>query len=147
MSRHDIVIVPKAKQILDEAIKESCGLTVLWDGRETYVVKGRGTSCSVNLQRRSCSCRVWDLLGIPCCHGVTAIQEARKNPIDYVHSCYLKETYMQTYSYCMDVIRGEDFWEDVEGDLVLPPLIKKKTKRQTQKDEKERGLGGCCVQW
>ncbi|XP_074363780.1 uncharacterized protein LOC141704441 [Apium graveolens] len=49
MSRQDIVIVPKAKQILDEAIKESCGLTVLWDGRETYVVKGRGTSCSVNL--------------------------------------------------------------------------------------------------
>ncbi|XP_074335869.1 uncharacterized protein LOC141673036 [Apium graveolens] len=73
MSRQDIVIVPKAKQILDEAIKESCGLTILWDGRETYVVKGRGTSCSVNLQRRSCSCRVWDLLGIPCCQGVTVI--------------------------------------------------------------------------
>lgn len=142
MLGQDIVIIPKAKRILDAAIKESCGFTVLWDGRDTYVVKGRGTSCSVNLQRRTCSCRVWDLLGIPCCHGVTAIQEARKNPLDYVASCYSKETYMETYSYCLDVIRGEDFWEDVDGDLILPPLIKKKLKGRPKKMRRREGWEG-----
>lgn len=138
----DIGIVPKAKEILDEAVKLSCGLTVLWDGRETYVVKGRGTSCSVNLQNRTCSCRVWDLTGIPCCHGVTAIQEARKNPIDFVDKCYSKETYVQTYSYCLDVIRGEDFWEDVDGDEILPPLIVKKLKGRPKKMRRREGWEG-----
>ncbi|WOG92390.1 hypothetical protein DCAR_0311656 [Daucus carota subsp. sativus] len=58
MVRRDCTLVPKAKKILDQAVKESCGYSVLWDGRETYVVKGKGTSCSVNLKNRSCSCRV-----------------------------------------------------------------------------------------
>lgn len=142
MAGQDIVIVPKAKKTLDEAVKESCGLTVLWDGRETYVVKGKGASCSVNLSNRTCSCRVWDLTGIPCCHGVTAIQDARKNPIDFVDKCYSKETYMRTYSYCLDVIRGEDFWEDVEGDLILPPIIKKQLKGRPKKMRRREGWEG-----
>ncbi|KAK1373740.1 hypothetical protein POM88_029933 [Heracleum sosnowskyi] len=128
IARYDCLIVPKAKKTLDEAVKESCGYSVLWDGRETYVVKGMGTSCSMNLQSMTCSCRVWDLLGIPCVHGVTAIQEVRHNVFDYVEKCYTKETYIRCYSYCLDVIRGEDFWEDVEGDLILPPLIVKQLR-------------------
>lgn len=106
------------------------------------MVKVRGSSCSVNLQNKTCSCRVWDLTGIPCCHGVTAIQEARKNPIDFVEKCYSKETYMQTYSYCLDVIRGEDFWEDVQGDEVLPPLIVKKLKGRPKKMRRREGWEG-----
>ncbi|KAK1378082.1 hypothetical protein POM88_024826 [Heracleum sosnowskyi] len=142
MARYDCLIVPKAKKILDEAVKESCGYTVLWDGSETYVVKGKGTSCSVNLQSRSCSCRVWDLLGIPYAHGVTAIQEARHNVFDYVEKCYTKETYMRCYSYCLDVIRGEDFWEDVEGDLILPPMIVKQLRGRPKKMRRREGWEG-----
>ncbi|KAK1364691.1 hypothetical protein POM88_040252 [Heracleum sosnowskyi] len=142
MARNDFLIVPKAKKTLDEAVKESCAYSVLWDGRETYVVKGKGTSCSVNLHNRSCSSRVWDLTGIPCAHGVTAIQKARHNVFNYVDKCYLKDTYMRCYSHCLDVIRGEDFWEDVEGDPILPPLIVKQLRGRPKKMRRREGWEG-----
>ncbi|KAL8122199.1 hypothetical protein AgCh_018807 [Apium graveolens] len=39
-------------------------------------------------------------------------------------------------------ISGEDFWEDVEGDLVLPPLIKKKLKGRPTKMRRREGWKG-----
>ncbi|KAK1363518.1 hypothetical protein POM88_039079 [Heracleum sosnowskyi] len=98
--------------------------------------------CSVNLQNRRCSCRVWDLTGTPCAHGVTAIQKARHNVFDYVDKCYLKDTYMRCYSHCLDVIRGEDFWEDVEGDPILPPLIVKQLRGRPKKMRRREGWEG-----
>ena len=142
MASVDCVIVPRMKKKLDLAVKESSGLKVLWDGRANYVVKGNGSSCVVNLEGRTCSCRVWDLTGIPCCHAVTAIQESRQNPIDYVDSWYTKETYMKTYSNIIEVIKGEEFWEDVPGDTVLPPLIVKKLKGWPKKMRRREGWEG-----
>ncbi|KAK1375572.1 hypothetical protein POM88_031765 [Heracleum sosnowskyi] len=112
MARRNFVIVPRIKKILDEAIKESVGYKVLWDGRDTYVVKGHGGSVSVNLKDRTCVCRVWDLTGVPCCHVVTAIQE------------------------------GEEFWEDVEGDTVHPPLIVKKLRGRPKTQSRREGWEG-----
>ncbi|XP_074336347.1 uncharacterized protein LOC141673496 [Apium graveolens] len=142
MARRDCLIVPKAKKNLDEAVKDGSAYSVLWDGRETYVVKGKGTSCSVNLKNRSCSCRIWDLTGIPCAHGVVAIQKARHDVFDYIDKCYSKETYMRCYSHCLDVIRGEDFWEDVEGDTVMPPLIVKQLRGRPKKMRRREGWEG-----
>lgn len=88
MKDRNCVIVPRMKRILDEAIKESAGYRVLWDGRSNYVVKGHESSCSVSLENRTCSCRVWKLTGIPCCHAVTTIQQSRQNPIDFVANWY-----------------------------------------------------------
>lgn len=60
MSNMDCIIVPKMKKMLVEAVKDSAGLRVLWDGRDNYVVKGNETSCAISLKNRTCSCRVWD---------------------------------------------------------------------------------------
>ncbi|KAK1370413.1 hypothetical protein POM88_036505 [Heracleum sosnowskyi] len=142
MARRNCVIVPRIKKILDEAIKESVGYMVLWDGRDTYVVKGHGGSVSVNLKDRTCACRVWDLTGVPCCHAVTVIQESRQKPLDFVAKWFTKETYMRTYSNCLEVIRGEEFWEDVEGDTVHPPLIVKKLRGRPKTQRRREGLEG-----
>ncbi|XP_017245957.1 uncharacterized protein LOC108217625 [Daucus carota subsp. sativus] len=136
------VDVPKMKRILDEAIKDSVGFRVLWDGRDKYVVKGNGTSCEVSLNNRTCSCRVWELTGVPCCHGVTAIQHSRQNPVDFVAHWFTKETYMKCYSNCIEVIRGEEFWDDVIGDNVLPPLIVKKLRGRPKNCRRREGWEG-----
>ncbi|KAK1393578.1 hypothetical protein POM88_012634 [Heracleum sosnowskyi] len=142
MARRNCIIVPRQKQILDEAIKASAGMRALWDGREKYVVKGNGSSCEVSLKHRSCSCRVWDLTGMPCSHAVTAIQESRQHPVEFVAHWFTKETYMKTYSNYIKVIRGEEFWDDVLGDTILPPVIVKKLKGRPKKQRrKERWEG------
>ncbi|XP_021767683.1 uncharacterized protein LOC110732078 [Chenopodium quinoa] len=39
----------------------------------------------VNLEARTCTCRKWDMLGIPCCHAVACIFFLHKEAEDFVH--------------------------------------------------------------
>lgn len=142
MANLDCIVVPRIKVLLDEALRESNGYTALWDGREEYLVKGRGSSVAVNLKKGTYSCRVWDLTGAPCCHAVTAIQKSRQNPIDFVAHWFKKETYMKTYSYRLEVIKGEEYWEDVEGDTILPHVIIKKLRGRPKKLRRREGCEG-----
>lgn len=142
MDKKDCIIVPTCKKMLDRAVKESVGYKVLWDGKESYTVKGRGSSVCVSLKNRTCSCRVWDLTGVPCSHAVSAIQESRQNPIEYVARWYTKETYLRTYSYTLEPIKGEDFWDDVEGEVVLPPVIVKQLRGRPKKLRRREGWEG-----
>lgn len=138
----DCIILPRAKKILDEAVKGSSECTVLWDGRQNFQVKWRGIGFCVNLQEQTCSCRVWELTGIPCCHAVTAIQRMRLNPIDFVSHYFKKDAYMKTYSHCLEVLRGEPFWEEVEGDTILPPPKMKKLRGRPKRQRRREGWEG-----
>ncbi|KAI5338352.1 hypothetical protein L3X38_017623 [Prunus dulcis] len=51
----------------------------------------------VDLRAKTCSCRRWNLCGIPCPHAISAIFQRCKNPITYVDECYKLETYMKAY--------------------------------------------------
>ena len=44
---------------------------------------------TVNLPSRSCTCRKWDLSGIPCRHAVSAIRENGMEVDDYISDYYL----------------------------------------------------------
>lgn len=54
---------------------------------------------------------------------------------------------MKTYSNIIEVIKGEEFWEDVTGDTVLPPLIVKKLKGRPKKMRIREGVRRWCKQW
>lgn len=51
----------------------------------------------VDSAKKACSCRIWDLTGLPCKHGISAIVKNLEKVEDYVHPCYLKETFAKTY--------------------------------------------------
>lgn len=38
----------------------------------------------VDLEERSCACRRWELMGIPCIHAMTILLHCRNNPEEYV---------------------------------------------------------------
>lgn len=138
MIGQDTLLVPKARKLLEKAVRDSNECRVLWDGRQNYQVKCRGIGYCVSLQNHSCSCRVWDLTGIPCIHGVSAIHSCRLNPMDFVSNYFTKEKYLACYSHCLEVLQGAPFWEEVEGDKVLPPQITK-TLRGRPKKQRRRG--------
>lgn len=129
----DCVVLPRIRKQLDQSVFESCEWRVLWDGRENFQVKWRGIGFCVNLEERTCSCRVWELTGIPCSHAICAIQKMRKDPVDFVAHWFKKEAYMNTYSHCLEVLRGEPFWEDTLGDTVLPPPFVKQLRGRPKK--------------
>ncbi|KAL0342463.1 UNVERIFIED_CONTAM: hypothetical protein Scaly_1908900 [Sesamum calycinum] len=52
-----------------------------------------GSRYVVNLQQHTCTCRKWDLTGIPCNHGMSAICSQSLEPEDFVNPCYSVETF------------------------------------------------------
>ncbi|XP_074342933.1 uncharacterized protein LOC141680667 [Apium graveolens] len=129
----DCIVLPKIRKVLAQTIKDSNECRVLWDGRENFQVKWRGISYCMNLQEGTCSCRVWELTGIPCSHAISAIQKMRNDPVDFVSHWFKKEAYTKTYSYCLEVIKGKSFWEEVLGDTVLPSLYVKQLRGRPKK--------------
>jgi hypothetical protein len=53
-------------------------------GDELYKVTHNNKQYVVNLLRRTCGCRQWDLTGIPCSHTMSTIWFFNVNPEDYV---------------------------------------------------------------
>ncbi|KAL0373910.1 UNVERIFIED_CONTAM: hypothetical protein Sradi_3306700 [Sesamum radiatum] len=78
-----------------------------------------GARYTVDLIAHTCSCRKWELSGIPCKHGMSAICAQVLDPVDFVHSCYQVATYTKVYEPCMMPMDGASMWEKT---CYIPPL-------------------------
>ncbi|KAL0331714.1 UNVERIFIED_CONTAM: hypothetical protein Sangu_1716900 [Sesamum angustifolium] len=69
-----------------------------------------GSRCTVDLQRHTCSCRRWDLSGIPCKHAMSAINSQRLDAEDFIVECYSVATYLRVYQPCIMPVNGPEKW-------------------------------------
>ncbi|XP_021802477.1 L-type lectin-domain containing receptor kinase IX.2-like, partial [Prunus avium] len=93
---HDVG--PRVFATLEKLKKQSAWCIPRLAGESKYEVKCfGGTQVVVDLRNRSCSCRQWDLTGIPCKHACAAIGQLNGNHISYVHDYYKKEAFMKAY--------------------------------------------------
>ncbi|WMV57902.1 hypothetical protein MTR67_051287 [Solanum verrucosum] len=85
------------------------------------------------------SARSWKLRGIPCPHGVAALHYKELEPINYVASCYSKETYLSTYAYFIQPMNNMKMWPTSNNPIIKPPKIKKMPGRPSKDcvDEEE----------
>ncbi|CAL2260829.1 unnamed protein product [Prunus armeniaca] len=110
---------------------EACNCTVQWSGGPKYQVDaGRGEQYVVDLDNHTCSCRKWDLSGIPCAHGIAAIHyKGGKAVEDYVHSYYSKDSYMALYNNLIMPINGSQLWEKTNQTAIKPPAYTRQPGR------------------
>ncbi|KAI5311790.1 hypothetical protein L3X38_040963 [Prunus dulcis] len=79
-------IGPKIFHIIEKNLKESDSCIAQNAGGNRFQVTHMlGGQYAVDVNTHSCSCRKWDLCGIPCCHGMTAISRQQRSPITYVN--------------------------------------------------------------
>lgn len=89
-------------------------------------------SYSVNMKTKTCSCRRWDLTGIPCRHALRVVYD-RKNckTQNLVSDWYLTETWRKQYSDSLKPVRGIKFWKATgESSLEAPPREKSKGRKK-----------------
>lgn len=106
----------------------------------------------VDLDGQTCSCREWQISGIPCAHACASIHFMRKDPADFVHRyiilhnyilllvladfysilifCFLHryytvERYIQAYQYGIQPLNGKSMWPITDGEPIKPPPYKK----------------------
>lgn len=67
-------------------------ITIKADDRHYQISCFDGSQFRVDLEKMSCTCRTWELSGIPCKHAISAIFNP-KMPEDYAYSYYSVHTY------------------------------------------------------
>lgn len=111
----------------------------------------------VDFNQRNCSCRKWELTGLPCKHVVATIWNMDFNgklvgvPEDWVHMAYRLDTWKEVYAEKINPITGVSTWPISDCPLkLIPPHHKTKVGRPTKKKKEEcwgRLIQANCVRW
>ena len=73
------------------------------------VRQGNGLEAfNVELDKKTCSCRQWQLIGIPCPHSITAMYFVNMNPDDFTSDSFRLETYKRIYDFNIKPVKGID---------------------------------------
>ncbi|GJW56831.1 transposase, MuDR, plant [Tanacetum coccineum] len=87
----------------------------------------------VDERSRSCSCRGWQLSGIPCEHGMAAIYFLHKDPKNYVFDWYNKDVFVNAYNHYIEGMNGMDQWPTTDYQKPLPPVVRRMPGRPPHK--------------
>lgn len=97
------------------------------------------------MQDRTCTCRKWDLTGIPCNPAIVCANFLHQNSELYMHECYHKDTYMKAYDFSIPPCVGERHWPMVDFPLDPPSIrierrrLRKNRRRDPHEDPKRPG--------
>ena len=110
MEKYSGSVCPNVQDKLEKLKMESRSFSTMSSGRFKYEVDNYYERHVVDLTKKECTCRIWDLTGIPCKHGVAAIYKNLEHLENYLHDCYLKETYLDVCSEIIHLMPGQDEW-------------------------------------
>lgn len=129
-------VAPRISQKLEEAYDNQKYCQCRWNGGDSqtgFEVTQYGVGHAVDLEKRTCSCRSWDMTGIPCAHAMSAILYMNQTPEEYLANWYKAPMYTATYSTLLNLVPGSTYWNHEGEGLVLPPDI---VKRSAGKDKR-----------
>ena len=94
-------------------------------------VKYKGRRWEVILDERKCTCRVWQVKGLPCVHAAAFIAFRRDNNWDkYVDPYFTVEKFKEAYALEIGPLPTKDQWVHIETEeKIYPPFIKRPAGR------------------
>ncbi|XP_057792920.1 uncharacterized protein LOC131009535 [Salvia miltiorrhiza] len=115
-------ITPNISKLLEKNLMASAYCIALPAMYDSFQVHYEGDIFVVHVKmgnngHNKCSCREWDLTGIPCKHIVSAIKYMDRDPIDYVSEYFSVNTYLSAYEHGIKPIHGKKMWLQVQGDV------------------------------
>lgn len=99
-------------------------------GSKVVQVMGHEHTYKVELGTCTCTCKRWQLTGIPCSHGVVAARHERIKPETMVDDCYIMKYYVKAYGHSIWTVRDKKFWKKTNNIDVQAPTIKVKKGRR-----------------
>ncbi|XP_022895249.1 uncharacterized protein LOC111409429 [Olea europaea var. sylvestris] len=137
--RWTAVVGPRIQKILDRNSRLARVEWAEYAGNERFQVRHNvGTVLNaVDLRARTCTCRAWQLSGLPCCHAISSIVSRGLNVMEFVDDIYKKEAYLATYTPSISPITGPDSWPNLGLKPLDPPLYTKRAGRPRKSRRKE----------
>lgn len=133
-------IGPRVSGILEKNKQESGYCIAVWAGDLKFQVSHwKDGNFSVDLQKNFCSCRRWNLTGIPCPHAISAIYKQDYDVIDFVDNCYKSDVYLKAYGPFIHPIFGQDQWVKTGTPPLASPIYHKQPGRPKKVRIREPG--------
>ncbi|KAJ9540354.1 hypothetical protein OSB04_026860 [Centaurea solstitialis] len=146
-------LTPTATMLLSKVKEEVSQFVVEWNGKHEYQVTGAwGDQYVVNARDKTCTCRKWEVCGIPCRHVVAAIWNMTLNgenvglPEHWVHHSYTLACWKDAYEFKVGPVNGQDLWPQHGCPYKLTPPVhhtqvgRPKKKRRKAADESSQPL-------
>lgn len=118
-------LTPYAEKILSQEMEETRRVHVRVAGLVEFQVQSAEYVDVVDLDRRKCTCRKWEILGLPCCHALASMKVRNYDPYEFHEHQYLSSVYRTTYNEVLHATRDSKHWEDTIQEIVLPPRATK----------------------
>lgn len=90
-------LTPSMEELLKKESSKVRSLQVLISVGNKFEVRGESTEV-VDIDQWDCSCKGWQLTGLPCCHAIAVISCLGHNPYDYCSRYLTADSYRLTYS-------------------------------------------------
>ncbi|XP_071740827.1 uncharacterized protein [Rutidosis leptorrhynchoides] len=126
-------LCPNVRQKLEHIKHHNRDWEVHNSGYQEFEVLNRNENYTVNLRTKMCTCRAWQLTGVPCTHGVRAIFAQYKEPEAFVSDSLRKGKFMASYMYSIRSVGGEIFWPKTNKIPPLAPLKRRMPGRPKMK--------------
>jgi hypothetical protein len=145
-------LTPTATKLLDGYCEMAKEYTARWNGGNKYQVQGPWEDQHVvDMDARECSCRKWELTGIPCKHVIAVLYDKADNGDNvgelytYVHRVHWLQTWKAAYSFKIDPIKGRLMWPISDSPMKITPPPHhtqpgrpKRKRRQSMEERSER---------
>ncbi|CAK9170131.1 unnamed protein product [Ilex paraguariensis] len=96
-SKWETRLTPSMEEKLQNEISKARALQVLLAHGSTFEVRGESVDI-VDIDHWDCSCRGWQLTGLPCCHAVAVFECLGRSPYEYCSRYFTTESYRLTYA-------------------------------------------------
>lgn len=100
-------LTPSMEENLKKENHKVPPLQVLLSAGSTFEVRG-DTIEMVDIDHWDCSCKGWQLTGLPCCHAIAVLGCMGRSPYDYCSRYFTTESYRLTYSESVNPIPNAD---------------------------------------
>nr|GEY76514.1 pentatricopeptide repeat-containing protein [Tanacetum cinerariifolium] len=119
-------VFPKIQSILEHTKDQQRFWHVIPAGESKFEVRKGYDAFTVDEGANTCSCKMWQILGLPCVHAVACISKLNKMVEPYVLECFKIEMFKHAYTQFMKPVEGITFWADCTHlSRILGPLPKK----------------------
>ncbi|XP_058783466.1 uncharacterized protein LOC131658154 [Vicia villosa] len=106
---------------------------------EVKNVENQADMLAVNLKDHICSCRKWELTGLPCVHALACMKSRNFKYEDYIPECFRKSRYIAVYKSVLYPVNGSNLWVKTPYPDVRPPKHRRMPGRPKKKRNREQG--------
>ncbi|KAG8370597.1 hypothetical protein BUALT_Bualt14G0133600 [Buddleja alternifolia] len=120
-------LTPFMEDKLQNEISKARSLQVLLSHGSTFEVRGESVDI-VDIDHWDCSCKGWQLTGLPCCHAIAVLECLGRSLYDYCSRFFMTDSYRLTYTESinpMPNVEKPERSELQEATIVTPPPTKR----------------------